>query len=154
MAHDLFTLNLFNCKDDKNASLAIRSAHGFGAAGVHFFGSHLKGFNSIGYGDTSKAFRRIPVTATLGRDVPEIKGGRIIGVELTDDAEDIITFAHPAIASYVFGPENGSIPEDVLAQCDQVIKIPTKICLNLSIAVATVFYDRVLKQKRSLRRSP
>lgn len=153
MAHDLFTLNLFNCKDDKNASLAIRSAHCFGAAGVHFFGSHLKGFNLMGHGDTAKAFRRIPITATLGRDVPEMQGGRIIGVELTDDAEDIITFNHPKIAAYVFGPENGSIPPDVLRQCDKVIKIPTSICLNLSVAVSTVFYDRMLKQKRSLRRA-
>jgi hypothetical protein len=32
----------------------------------------------------------------------------------------------------------------MLARCDHVVKIPTRFCINVSLAGALVMYDRVL----------
>jgi tRNA(Leu) C34 or U34 (ribose-2'-O)-methylase TrmL len=45
----------------------------------------------------------------------------------------------------VFGPEDGSLPGVVLAQCDRFVIIPTMHCLNLASSVSIVLYDRLGK---------
>ena len=70
--------------------------------------------------------------------------GQLVGVELTDDAVMLPTFRHPVQAAYILGPERGSLSPETLARCDHVVKIPTKFCINLSLAGALVMYDRHL----------
>ena len=60
-------------------------------------------------------------------------------------SESIIYFEHPEKALYVFGPEDGSIPRGIATACHRFIHIPTNHCLNLSVAVSTVLYDRFQK---------
>lgn len=66
----------------------------------------------------------------------------MVGVELTEDAVDLPTFRHPQSAAYVLGPERGSLSPEMTARCDHVVKIPTKFCINVSLAGALVMYDR------------
>ena len=40
--------------------------------------------------------------------------------------------------------ERGDLSPDMLARCDHVVKIPTKFCINVSLAGALVMYDRTL----------
>lgn len=54
-------------------------------------------------------------------------------------------FQHPTDAFYIFGPEDGSIPPQILRKCHHVVSIPTYHCLNLAVAVSTVLYDRMVK---------
>ena len=68
-----------------------------------------------------------------------------VGVEMTEDATDLVQFAHPERACYIFGPENGSVTEETLARCEHVVKIPTALSLNLAAAVNVVLYDRLAK---------
>jgi tRNA(Leu) C34 or U34 (ribose-2'-O)-methylase TrmL len=70
-----------------------------------------------------------------------------VGVEFVDNAEDLPTFEHPEKAVYIFGPEDGSLPVQARKHCWRFVCIPTKHCLNLSTAVATVLYDRAFKVK-------
>ena len=66
-------------------------------------------------------------------------------VEVSDKAESLVDFIHPSDALYVFGPEDGSIPRGYKTACQRFVCIPTVNCLNLSVAVATVLYDRAAK---------
>ena len=68
----------------------------------------------------------------------------MVGIELTDDAVMLPTFRHPPQAAYMLGPEKGDLSPDILARCDHVVKIPTKFCINVSLAGALVMYDRHL----------
>jgi tRNA(Leu) C34 or U34 (ribose-2'-O)-methylase TrmL len=47
---------------------------------------------------------------------------------------------------YIFGPEDGSLPQSVVDQCEHVVFIPTTGCMNLAATVNVVLYDRLAKQ--------
>jgi tRNA(Leu) C34 or U34 (ribose-2'-O)-methylase TrmL len=54
-------------------------------------------------------------------------------------------FEHPPNAVYVFGPEDGSVSKPHINHCHRFVVIPTKHCLNLATAVATMLWDRQYK---------
>jgi tRNA(Leu) C34 or U34 (ribose-2'-O)-methylase TrmL len=68
-----------------------------------------------------------------------------VAVELRQNSEPLTQFVHPVRAVYVFGPEDGSVDKAALARCHRFVVIPTRHCTNLSAAVYTVLYDRLLK---------
>src|SRR5206468_11275188 len=69
-----------------------------------------------------------------------------VAVEVRANSEPLHSFEHPASALYVFGPEDGSIPAALLPRCHRFLVIPTRHCLNLATAVATVLWDRAYKR--------
>lgn len=69
-----------------------------------------------------------------------------VAVEFGQSSECLIEFQHPNNAVYVFGPEDGSLDRRILGACHRFVHIPTRHCLNLSTAVATVLYDRRIKE--------
>lgn len=68
-----------------------------------------------------------------------------VAVEVRPNSERLEQFVHPENAVYVFGPEDGSIPDPILHVCHRFVLIPTRHCLNLATAVATVLWDRAVK---------
>ena len=68
-----------------------------------------------------------------------------IAVEVREKSEPLHGFEHPENALYVFGPEDGSIDRSLLSHCHRFVVIPTRHCLNLATAVATVLWDRQYK---------
>ncbi len=126
-----------------NAGSLFRSAHAFGASFVFTIaaGYSVREARS----DTSRAPENMPWYAY--EDVASFappKGCRLVGIELLDEAVDLPVFPHPPRAAYVLGPERGSLSPELLARCDQVVKIPTRFCINVGTAGAIVMYDRVL----------
>ena len=71
-----------------------------------------------------------------------------IAIEITDKARALPDFIHPERAFYIFGPENGSLDDSILNWCAHVIKIPTRICMNLAATVNVVLYDRMVKRMK------
>ncbi len=69
-----------------------------------------------------------------------------VALELLPNAEPLTFFQHPQNCVYVFGPEDGSITSPILRMCHRFIYIPTRHCLNLATAIATVMYDRECKE--------
>lgn len=69
-----------------------------------------------------------------------------VAVELLPGSENLLGFEHPEDAVYVFGPEDGDIPEAVRGLCHRRIFIPTAHCTNLSAAVYLILYDRMMKR--------
>ncbi|WP_338155299.1 TrmH family RNA methyltransferase [Vibrio metschnikovii] len=48
-------------------------------------------------------------------------------------------------AIYLFGPEDGSLPQEVIDKAHHVVYIPTHGCMNLAATVNVVMYDRLTK---------
>lgn len=72
----------------------------------------------------------------FGRDVTPV------AIELLPNSECLFDFEHPENALYVFGPEDGSIPQVMRQHCHRFVTIPTLHCTNLAAAVYIVLYDR------------
>jgi tRNA(Leu) C34 or U34 (ribose-2'-O)-methylase TrmL len=68
-----------------------------------------------------------------------------VAVELRPNAESLPSFVHPENALYVFGPEDGSIPQVMLRHCHRFLVIPTRHCVNLAAAAYLVLFDRMVK---------
>jgi tRNA G18 (ribose-2'-O)-methylase SpoU len=127
-----------------NLGAILRTAHAFGASFVFTLNAHHK-VRDVLRADTSKTHEHMPVYDWAGLDEMALpKGCALVGIELTDDAVDLPTFRHPKAAAYVFGRERGSISPALLERCAHVVRIPTKFCVNVSVAVAITLYDRSL----------
>lgn len=94
--------------------------------------------------DTSKTFASVPYYEyDTPHDIAVPKNCAIVGVELTDNAMALPEFCHPNRAAYVFGPERGNLSPEMQQKCDYMVQIPTKFCLNVSVACAIIIYDRI-----------
>lgn len=71
-----------------------------------------------------------------------------VAVEVRDNSEVLPHFVHPKNAVYVFGPEDGSIPQIYLRHCQRFLIIPSPFCLNLAASIYVVLYDRMAKIMR------
>jgi tRNA(Leu) C34 or U34 (ribose-2'-O)-methylase TrmL len=90
-----------------------------------------------------KEYRSVQMEAVPFMPLPA--GYTPVAVEYIGDAETLWSFEHPARALYLFGPEDGSIEHAVLEQCQHVVQIPSRFCLNLAASVNIVLYDRMCK---------
>ena len=70
---------------------------------------------------------------------------QVIAVELVEGATALPDFEHPQDALYVFGPEDGNLPQPVVDVADEVVYVPTVGCMNLAATVNVVLYDRTAK---------
>src|SRR5690606_31078248 len=127
-----------------NLGAILRTAHAFGASFVFTVNAEHKA-REVAQSDTSKSAESIPCFHYASVDdlrLPE--GCSLVGVELTEDAVDLPAFRHPRAAAYVLGREKGSLSAAMQARCDHIVKIPTRFCVNVSVAAAIVMYDRAL----------
>jgi tRNA G18 (ribose-2'-O)-methylase SpoU len=127
-----------------NLGALMRTGHAFGASFVF----SIKAAQNIKEGhwaDTSKSEGQIPFYQWDSLEEMQLpRGCQLVGVELTDDAIDLPVFRHPPQAAYILGPEKGNLSRGILERCAHVVKIPTKFCINVSLAGALVMYDRHL----------
>ena len=127
-----------------NLGALMRTAHAFGASFI-FSVDAAKAMRVIEHADTSKSTEHVPYYAwSTISDMQLPRGCQLVGVELTDDAVDLPSFRHPPAAAYVLGREKGDLSPEMLARCAHVVKIPTRFCINLSLAGALVMYDRMM----------
>ncbi len=127
-----------------NLGAVMRTAHAFGASFIFTVGSRLKA-REAALADTSKSDEHVPLYEWASADEMILpKRCVLIGVELDERAVDLPTFPHPLNAAYILGPEKGDLSEAAKARCSHLVKIPTKFCVNLSVAAAIVMYDRML----------
>ncbi|MCU0732704.1 MAG: RNA methyltransferase [Hyphomonas sp.] len=127
-----------------NLGALMRTGHAFGASFV-FSIQAAKNIREGHWADTSKSEDQIPFYQWDSVDDMQLpRGCQLVGVELTDDAVMLPSFRHPPQAAYILGPEKGNLSPEILARCAHVVKIPTKFCINVSLAGAMVMYDRHL----------
>ena len=66
-----------------------------------------------------------------------------ICVEIAKGSVALPNFVHPPNAVYVFGPEDGGVPQVIRRHCYRFIDIPAFHCLNLAGAVNIVLHHRL-----------
>ncbi len=142
---------LTNPKYPHNVGAAVRACSNFGGKAVLFTGDRvsLEPDGTNGYRlpreERMKDYQDIVL---LNDQYPFNRFGAgviPVAVEKRDNSEPLTYFEHPENALYVFGPEDGSIPQVMLRHCQRFLVIVSKHCLNLGAAVNVVLADRISK---------
>ena len=131
---------LYRPKKRVNLGTTYRSCEALGASFIQLVGSRYRKQKA----DVSRAWRSVPLFETEEIIVPF--GCSLVAVELADNAQSLTELEHPRRAVYLFGPEDGTLPPALVAECAHVTRIPGHLCLNLACAVTVVLYDRIAKQ--------
>ncbi|MCA9496516.1 MAG: RNA methyltransferase [Nanoarchaeota archaeon] len=143
MKRGFSSIGLYNPKFHENVGSVLRAAGCYDVSMVAISGIRYKNSKL----DTRKQYRHTPLihTKNLLDTIP--LGATPIAVDLVQKAKSIVNYVHPESAFYIFGPEDGTLDDDIINQCKDVIYIPTNGCMNLAATVNVVLYDRMVKQK-------
>jgi len=143
-----FGIGVENISKPRNVGALTRTAHAFGASFVFAVAPEIS-LRALNQTDTSKTSEHVPFyTFDSAEDIMLPRTCSLVGVELMDDAIDLPSFRHPDRAAYILGPEAGSLSPDIVDLCEFVVKIPTKFCVNVSVAGALIMYDRLISRGR------
>lgn len=142
---------MVNPKYPHNVGAAVRACSNFGGKAVLFTGNRvsLEPDKSNGYRLPREERMKDYQDITLINDNYPFnrfsKDVTPVAVEKRENAEPLTYFQHPENAVYVFGPEDGSIPQVLLKHCQRFLVIVSKHCLNLGAAVNVILADRITK---------
>lgn len=139
-----YAIGVYNAKTEHNIGTLWRSAYIMGAAYIFTVGKRYKKQTS----DVVKTWARIPyfhydTIEDLLENIPY--DCRLIGIELTDEAQWLYDFEHPQRAIYLLGSEDQGLPETVLKRCQALIKLPGNSSLNVAVTGSILCYDRAAK---------
>lgn len=149
MKKGYFGIGVWEPKFEDNLGMLFRSAHAFGADFVFTIGHRYK----RDYVNTSKFERHIPLYHYV--DFEDFKShlphaAQTVGIELTDEATPLESFAHPKQSVYLLGGEDRTLPPEITSQLDSVCKFNTSLCTNVAVAGSIVLYDREAKAVRGI----
>lgn len=141
---DHVIIALTNPKSPTNVGAVLRAAGCFGANEIVYSGNRYDIAKKYAT-DTQKAINSISLTKV--EDFIESKpvDTKLVCVDLVEGAIPLPSFEHPEKAMYLFGPEDGSLKQEIIDQADHVVYMPTSGSLNLAASVNVVLYDRVAK---------
>lgn len=137
-------IGLINPKSATNVGAILRASGCYQADQVFYTGQRYQ-YASRYHTDTQDRIETIALTAIETFDGFSPEGMKTVCVELVEGATALPQFHHPEQAMYIFGPEDGSIPQRIIDQADEVVYIPTHGCLNLAATVNVLLYDRMAK---------
>lgn len=138
------SIGLIDPKSPSNVGAIIRAAGCFLASEVRYTGVRFDRAAKY-HTDTQNIANKIPLLHVDGILSSLAENMRVVCVELAEGATLLTEFEHPENALYIFGPEDGSIPQSVIDRADSVVYIPTEGCMNLAATVNVVLYDRLSK---------
>ena len=149
------TIALTNPKSPTNVGAVMRAAGCYQADQVLYTGRRYE--QAAKYNkdtlktDTKNAQGTIPLLGVddfinikdLLENIPST--ATVICVDLVEGATPLPHFIHPLHAVYIFGPEDGTIKQQVIDCADDVVYVPTVGCMNLAASVNVLLYDRLAK---------
>jgi tRNA G18 (ribose-2'-O)-methylase SpoU len=141
-----FAIGVENLKYGCNLGTLMRSAYNLHASMVFTIGRKYHPQAS----DTVKTFKNIPYVHYDTWEEYRKHGPYSwvpIGVELTESACDVRNFCHPKNCAYILGAEDSGLSKHALVYCSRIVKIPSRLCMNVSATAAIIMYDRLLKSK-------
>ena len=149
MTKNQVCIGLINPKSPSNVGSVIRAAGCYQADAIFYTGvrySRAAKFNT----DTKSFGENIPLTAVncLLDDVTE--DTKVVCVDLIEGAIPLPEFKHPENAYYIFGPEDGTISQNIIDRADAAVYVPTIGCMNLAASVNVVLYDRLAKTQNTI----
>ncbi|RMR20468.1 hypothetical protein ALP90_00126 [Pseudomonas amygdali pv. ulmi] len=120
-------IGLYNPKSPENVGSVMRAAGCYGVASVFYTGKRYERARDF-ITDTKKIHQDIPLIGI--EDLKSILplGCIPVAVELVDGARALPEYTHPDRALYIFGPEDGSLDQDIRDWCEDVVYIPTEGC--------------------------
>jgi tRNA G18 (ribose-2'-O)-methylase SpoU len=147
MTRGFFAIGVYHPKTEQNIGTLMRSAYLYDAAYVFTIGRRYKRQAS----DTPNTSLHIPMFHYDTFDdfarggLPY--GAPLIGVELDDRSESLVSFAHPERAIYLLGAEDHGLPRGVIDRCHAIVQIPTPRpqSMNVATAGAVILHDRYAK---------
>lgn len=138
------SIGLTKPKSPTNVGAVMRAAGCFRVNAVYYTGTRYDRavkFNT----DTKNANQTIPLSKVehLLDCIPD--KAKIVCVEMVEGATPLPDYQHPANVIYIFGPEDGTIEQEIIDHADAVVYIPTVGSMNLAASVNVVLYDRLSK---------
>ena len=122
MSRGFAAIGLVSPKDEANIGSVLRAASCYDASMVVLENARAK-VRAIT--DTCATYKHKPVVRTDAlksvipyRAVP-------VAIDLVDDAESLVDFEHPSSAFYIFGPEDGTLGQRILAWCPRRVMVQT-----------------------------
>ncbi|HAS61247.1 MAG TPA: 23S rRNA methyltransferase [Vibrio sp.] len=144
MKDTLAIIGLINPKNPENVGAVMRAVGCYQANEVLYTG-HRYDRAAKFCTDTKSVRQNTPLRGVedILEEIPtDIK---VICVELALGATPLPHFQHPDKAIYIFGPEDGTIPQEIADRADHVVYVPTIGCMNLAASVNVLLYDRLAK---------
>lgn len=137
-------IGLTNPKNASNVGSVMRAAGCYCVDSVFYTGLRYDRAVKLNT-DTKQIRSSIPLSNV--DDLLQCKNDhtKVICVDLVVGAIPLPAFTHPENALYIFGPEDGTIPQHVINKADHVVYVPTIGCMNLAATVNVVLYDRLSK---------
>ncbi len=142
---DYAAIGLLNPKSPSNVGSVMRAAGCYRADAVFYTGTRYDRAAAF-YTDTHASASTIPLERVVDLGTAVGAAVRIVCVELVEGATPLPAYEHPAQALYVFGPEDGSLDQAIVDRADDVVFVPTHLCMNLAASVNVLLYDRMLKR--------
>jgi len=142
------SIGLINPKSPDNVGSVLRAAANYGVDQVLYTGTRYpRAIERSGRSmDMSRKLGRgIPITQTHCLVDAVADDVTIICVEFAENASPLPAYQHPDNALYIFGPEDGSLSQEIIDKADVVLYVPTVGSMNLSATVNVVLYDRLAK---------
>lgn len=139
-------IGLCNPKSPGNVGSVLRAAGCYGVEKIYYTGTRFT-LASKYQTDTQRMSDTVQITAVDSFIPLTAVHQHLVCIELVEGAVPLPEFEHPDNALYIFGPEDGSVPQSVIDAADAVVYIPTTGCMNLAATVNVLLYDRLAKQK-------
>jgi len=143
------SVGLSNPKSPSNVGSVMRAAGCYQVDSVFYTGRRYARAAKF-HTDTKDVNKKIPLTAVESflNGIPE--DIKIVCVELVEGAVPLPEYQHPDNAFYIFGPEDGTLEQEVIDRADAVVYVPTIGCMNLAATVNVLLYDRLAKSNVSI----
>lgn len=140
----MVSIGLVNPKSATNVAVILRAAGCYGVSSVFYTGERFaraKQYNQ----DTKGMRHKIPTVKVDSLLAAMPVGATSVAVELAENATPLPEFSHPENAYYIFGPEDASIPREIVDACAHTVYIPTFTSMNLAATANVLLYDRLAK---------
>lgn len=139
-----FGIGVENLKNKENLGTLWRSAINLGADFIFVIGRRYQHQSS----DTVKAFRHIPLFQYESiEDLVIPHDCKLVGVEILEKSQNLITYNHPERAIYLLGAEDHGLSARAIEKCHDIVKFDSNFCMNVSCAGSILMWDRNFKSR-------
>ena len=143
------SIGLVNPKSPDNVGSVMRAAGNYNVTDIFYTGDRYP--RALSYQGRSldlsrKVSKDVVVSGSESLLDAITEDMKVVCVELAVNAIPLPEYSHPQNALYIFGPEDGSISQEIIDRADDVVYIPTIGCMNLAATVNVLLYDRLAKQ--------
>ena len=151
MKESKVSIGLINPKSPNNVNSVMRAAGNFKVDSIFYTGKRYPRalMRNPGIPDMRrKVGQAIPLSEAMSFIDAGPTNMKLVCVEFAENAIPLPDYQHPNDAFYIFGPEDGTISQEVIDRADAVVYVPTIGCMNLAATVNVVLYDRLAKSSQ------